>query len=108
VIFYAPGQQDYGQRLARYLTSPVELQEDPSLEPGHVRLVAGLDFTTVHEDPTPVEDLPAPATTAPPAQAGGTPATTAATTPTTAAAPTTTTTEPNGFLVGEPPPGQDC
>ncbi len=108
VVFYAPGQQDYGQRLARYITSPVELQEDPSLDLGHVRLVAGLDFTTVHEDPTPVEDLPAPATTAPPANGADTPATTAATTPTTAAAPTTTTTEPNGFLVGEPPPGQDC
>jgi LCP family protein required for cell wall assembly len=108
VVLYAPGQENYGQRLARYLTSPVELREDPSLELGHVRLVAGLDFTTVHEDPTPVEDLPTPSTTAPPAQGGGggggTPATTAATTPT----PATTTTEPTGFLVGEPPEGQDC
>jgi LCP family protein required for cell wall assembly len=110
VVFYAPGQENYGQRLARYLTSPVELREDPSLDLGHVRLVAGLDFTTVHEDPTPVEDLPTPSTTAAPNHGGGgAPATTAADTPaTTAPAPTTTTTEPNGFLVGEPPDGEDC
>jgi LCP family protein required for cell wall assembly len=106
VVYYAPGQENYGQRLARYLTSPVQLQEDPSLELGHVRLVAGLDFTTVHEDPTPEDDLTT-ATTAAPSDGGSTD-TTAATTPTSGVAPTTTTTEPTGFLVGEPPEGQDC
>ena len=73
-------------------------------------MIAGLDFTTVHEDPAPLESL------APPVGDGGqpvTPTTAAAdpppeTTGTTVPPPTTTTTEPNGFVVGETPDGQEC
>jgi LCP family protein required for cell wall assembly len=104
VIFHAPGESAYGQRLARHISVPVELREDPDLEPAHVRLVAGVDFTTVHEDPAPLESV----TQAAPAAPGDTSGTTAATTPTTTPPPTTTTTEPTGFLVGTPPDGQTC
>jgi LCP family protein required for cell wall assembly len=105
VIFHAPGEAAYAQRLARHITAPVELREDPDLEPAHVRLVAGTDFTTVHEDPAPVESV----TTAVPADAPGTTAaTTGTTTATTVPPPTTTTTEPTGFQVGIPPEGETC
>jgi LCP family protein required for cell wall assembly len=101
VVFHAPGQVTYGQRLARHITAPVELREDPELAPGEVRLVAGVDFTTVHTDPAPLESLT-------PVTPGDTSGTTLATTPTTTPPPTTTTTEPTGFLVGTPPEGQTC
>ncbi len=69
-VRYAPGELTYGQRVARHITGGVVLEEDPSLGGGQVTVVAGVDFTTVHEDPTPVELLPpapgAPVTTAPP------------------------------------------
>jgi hypothetical protein len=38
----------------------VVLQEDRSLAPGTVTVVAGVGFTTVHEDPTPLDQLPPP------------------------------------------------
>jgi LCP family protein required for cell wall assembly len=104
VIFHAPGEAAYGQRLARHITVPVELREDPDLEPAHVRLVAGTDFTTVHEDPAPVESV----TPAAPADASGTTAATTATTTATTVPPPTTTTEPTGFQVGIPPDGETC
>ena len=102
VLFHAPGQAAYAERVARHLSTPAQVQEDRSLAPGHVRLVAGTDFTTVHEQPAPVAPRATPATTAAP----GTPATTApkATEP----PPTTTTTAPTGFVVGNPPPGTQC
>jgi LCP family protein required for cell wall assembly len=74
-VRYAPGELTYGQRVARHITGGVVLEEDPSLDSGQVTVVAGADFTTVHEQPTPVELLPpalgAPATTAPPTTEGG-------------------------------------
>jgi LCP family protein required for cell wall assembly len=106
VIYTAPGQATYGQRVARHLTAPAEIQEDPALQPGHVRLVAGLDFTTVHEQPTPIDELVTPTSAAAPGDT--TPTTAAAATPTTVPPPTTTTTAPTGFVVGEPPEGQTC
>jgi LCP family protein required for cell wall assembly len=101
VIFHAPGEDAYAKRLARHISVPVELREDPDLAPAHVRLVAGVDFTSVHEDPSPVESVT-------PAVPGDTSGTTAATTPTTTPPPSTTTTEPTGFQVGIPPEGQTC
>jgi LCP family protein required for cell wall assembly len=105
VVFHAPGQVSYAQRVARHLTVPAQLQVDPALAPGHVRLVAGTDFTTVHEQPGPITPVTAatPSTTAP---AAGAPATTAP--PATVPPPTTTTTAPTGFVVGNPPPGKQC
>jgi LytR cell envelope-related transcriptional attenuator len=104
VIFHAPGEAAYAERLARHITAPVELREDPDLEPAHVRLVAGTDFTTVHEDPAPLESV----TPAASGDTSGTTAATGATTATTTPPPTTTTTEPTGFQVGIPPDGETC
>ena len=109
VVFYAPGQLTYGQRVARHLTTPVELREDPDLPSGHVRLIAGTDFTTVHEDPAPVESLAPPvATEGQPGSPTTTPSPASESTATTVPPPATTTTEPNGFVVGEPPDGEEC
>lgn len=110
IAYYSPGQTGFGQRVARHITAGADVVEKPGLAPGTVELVVGADFTTVHDQPTPIEQL-TPATTAPPAPGAGAPATTAppATPPTTAAPPpTTTTTAPNGYIVGEPPPGHTC
>jgi len=102
---YAPGQQAYAQRVARHITgtAPIPMVENPELGSGTVRLIAGLDFTTVHQDATPIESMPgaAPAEPAPGAEA---PATTEAT----AQAPETTTTTENPFIIGAAPEGASC
>jgi hypothetical protein len=103
-IEYAPGQEVYAQRLARHVTSDVAIPavENPDLAPGQVTLIAGADFTTVHEAATPVDAMPAPAG----GDAGGdapaeTTTTTAGTTDTTVAErPSTTTTTENPFILG--------
>jgi hypothetical protein len=106
-VQHAPGQANYGQFVARYLTTPAALVGNPELGSGEVVLVAGADFTTVHEQPTPTDQMRTttvagqPATTA--TTAGG-----ASTTTMTAPPPTTTTTAPGRYAIGEPPPGQTC
>jgi polyisoprenyl-teichoic acid--peptidoglycan teichoic acid transferase len=119
-IEHAPGQAGHARRLAQYITSttPIPLVENPQIEPGHVRLIAGADFTTVHDQPTPTESMPgaapAPGGTSTTAAAGsgggsggGQPSTTNAAPTTTAPPPTTTTTE-NPFIIGQVPEGADC
>jgi polyisoprenyl-teichoic acid--peptidoglycan teichoic acid transferase len=106
-VRYASGQANYGQLVARYLTTPATLVENPDLGDGEVVVVAGADFTTVHDQPTPTEEA---TTTTGEAQAGASstsaaPATTATTAP---PPPTTTTTEANPFVIGEPPSGKTC
>jgi hypothetical protein len=110
-VQHAPGQADYGELVARYLTTPATLVEDPELGDGEVVVVAGADFTTVHDQPTPTEQ--ATATTA-----GGQPAVSSTTTEADSTADTataatnppatTTTTEANPFIIGEPPRGETC
>jgi LCP family protein required for cell wall assembly len=65
VIQYAPGELNRAQGLARYVTGGVALAETPEVAPGHVTLIAGADFTTVHDQPTPIAELPAPPGVAP-------------------------------------------
>ncbi|HEY6698434.1 MAG TPA: LCP family protein, partial [Acidimicrobiales bacterium] len=55
VVQHAPGEASYGQLVARYLTTPATLVENPELDDGKVVVVAGADFTTVHDQPTPTE-----------------------------------------------------
>jgi LCP family protein required for cell wall assembly len=57
-VFYPSGGLASGQRVARHITGGVVLEEDRSLPPGAVTLVAGVGFTTVHEEPTPLDQLP--------------------------------------------------
>jgi hypothetical protein len=106
VVQHAPGQADYGRLVARYVTAPATLVENPELGDGEVVLVAGADFTTVHEQPAPE---PTTATAAAGGQGAGTTTTAGESTTSTAAAPpTTTTTEPNPYIIGEPPAGKSC
>jgi LCP family protein required for cell wall assembly len=117
-IFYSPGELAYGRRVARHLTGGAVLTEKAELPKGEVQLVTGADFTTLHEQPIAVEQLPTPTlpTTTVPGQAGGGATTTAPTT-TTTTAPSTTTTAPStppttaeriGYPAGEAPPGVRC
>ncbi|HEX6237816.1 MAG TPA: LCP family protein [Acidimicrobiales bacterium] len=130
VVRHAPDEEDYGLRVVRHITGGAELEEDPALEEHEVEVVLGPDFTTVHDQPTPLDKLPeilgtggSPAAgasggevgaaagegTAPDgaseAGAAGGQADESATT--TTDAPTTTTTRPRD-VVGEPPRGESC
>ncbi len=104
-IQYAPGQAVYAQRVARHISSATAIPtvENPDLEPGHVTVIAGLDFTTVHDQATPIEAMPVPAGAEAPTET-----TVAETTTTTAAPPPVTTTTTNPYVIGEPPEGADC
>ena len=109
-IQHAPGQEHYAQRVARHITSAaaVPTEVNTELVAGQVVVIAGLDFTTVHEQATPIEAMPVPpgqepvATTAPADGGADTPATTVPEAPET----TPTTTDP--FIIGAPPEGASC
>jgi polyisoprenyl-teichoic acid--peptidoglycan teichoic acid transferase len=111
-VQHAPGEANYGQLVARYLTTRATLVENPALGAGEVVVVAGADFTTVHDQPAPTEEATTstaaeqPAASSSTADAAG--GTAGATTTTAGPAETTTTTEPNPFIVGEPPRGETC
>jgi LCP family protein required for cell wall assembly len=65
VIYHAPGDEARAVLLARYVTGSVRFGVDEDLEPGEVVLVAGPDFTTLHEQPSPtVPELPSSTTEA--------------------------------------------
>jgi polyisoprenyl-teichoic acid--peptidoglycan teichoic acid transferase len=59
-VLYPSGGLAAGQRVARHITGGVILEEDRSLAPGTVTVIAGVGFTTVHEEPTPLDQLPSP------------------------------------------------
>jgi len=59
-VRFAPGEVAYGQAVARHLPNGVVLEEDPDVEPGHVTVVAGADFTSVLPEPVPLDELPPP------------------------------------------------
>jgi polyisoprenyl-teichoic acid--peptidoglycan teichoic acid transferase len=100
---HGPGGELYAERVARHITSEVAIptEVDPALPAGEVTLVAGADFTTIHQDATPADQLPGAAEQA-------TTTTVDATTTTTAPRPTTTTTEPSRYIVGARPDGAPC
>jgi LCP family protein required for cell wall assembly len=108
-VQYAPGQVDHGRLVASYLTTPATLVENPDLGDGEVVVMAGADFTTVHDQPAPTEE--ATTTTTEAAQPTASSTTTDADGTTTTAggsSPTTGTTEANPFIMGEPPQGETC
>ncbi|HLT69267.1 MAG TPA: LCP family protein [Acidimicrobiales bacterium] len=112
-IQHAPGQELFAQRVARHITSETAIptEANPELGSGEVVVIAGADFTTVHEVPTPVDQMPPPAGAPAAGEEPGSeaPETTAPpeTTTTTSPPPTTTTTE-NPFIIGQPPEGARC
>jgi polyisoprenyl-teichoic acid--peptidoglycan teichoic acid transferase len=105
-IEFAPGQQAYAQRVARHITSAaaIPMVENPDLAAGTVQLIAGLDFTTVHQDATPIEAMPVAPGAAPaePAAGGEAPAEAPA------SPPETTPTTENPFVIGATPEGATC
>lgn len=90
-IYHAPGDEAGAVLLARHVSGPVLFGIDEDLEAGEVVLVAGADFTTLHDQPSPTTpELPTTTT-----EAGS--STTAS----------TTTTTQVGY-VPEEPPGATC
>lgn len=113
VVRHHPDDEAAAVRVARHITGGADVTVDLAVEEGVVEVVTGTDFTTVHEEPTPVDQMPTTTTTAPPDAPVETTEAPAETTTTTA--PTTTTTRPTqseedrpGVAVGRPPPNRDC
>ena len=62
-IHYGPDSKAGAVLLARHLSNPAEFVYDEGMGPGEVVLVAGADFTTVHEQPSPTTpEIPTPST----------------------------------------------
>ena len=57
-VRHAEGEVGHGRQVARHLAGGVVVEEDPSLEPGHVTVVAGADFTSVLTEPVSPDELP--------------------------------------------------
>jgi polyisoprenyl-teichoic acid--peptidoglycan teichoic acid transferase len=57
-VHFAPGEIAAADLVARHLTSPPELVENPDVAAGTVAVATGLDFTTVQETPRPTGDGP--------------------------------------------------
>ncbi len=105
VVQHAPGRAKYGQLVARYITAATTLVENPELGDGEVVVIAGADFTTLHDQPEPAEQT---TTTAAGEQDTTTTTTPGESTATTSAASPTTTSAPNPYIIGEPPAGKSC
>lgn len=95
-VWYAPGDEAAAKLVARHVTGPVQFGEDADLATGEVYLVAGPDFTTIHEQPSPV--IPEIPTTTTTTAAAGERSTTTSTTSTTVV----------GYVPGDAPVGADC
>jgi LCP family protein required for cell wall assembly len=95
VIKYAPGSEPAADLLARHLTTAAAAQPDPTLDPNHLTLVTGTDFTTVMQTARPPVTTPV-----------STPVDGSATT--TVPSSTTTSTTVVGITPGQPPPGVTC
>jgi LCP family protein required for cell wall assembly len=126
-VYHLPGDEDAALQVARFVTggADIKVRQDLGLSAGQVAVATGNDFTTVHMQPTPLDEMPA---------REGVPTTTT----TTAAAGsggdggsggsdsggsggsggdgggTTTTTQPpstqsqSEYTIGDPPPGIRC
>lgn len=95
-IFYAPGSEAAATRLARHITVAVQFGVDEDLGDSEVVLVAGDDFTTVHDQPSPtIPQLPSTTTTTTSTTVASSETTTPSTTSSTS---TTSTTAPVGYV----------
>jgi hypothetical protein len=98
--------------VARHITggADIKVREDLGLSSGEVAVATGADFTTIHMQPTPVDEMPGATTTAAGGGAGGAKKTTTTTAPrtTTTTVPPTTTTTRSQYTIGDPPPGKHC
>jgi LCP family protein required for cell wall assembly len=104
-VFHRSDEELIGTRVARHITGGAQLQVDDELEPGHVIVATGQDFTTIHMQPTPLEEMTT--TTVAGAPAGGDETTTTST-PNETTVPQTTSTTVSEYTIGQPPAGVDC
>jgi hypothetical protein len=108
-VYHRAGEQNLALRVARHITggADVKQRDDLSLESGEVAVATGADFTTVHMQPTPLDEMPnrsgSTTTTAGGSGGGG-----GGGSPTTTRPPTTTTTAPSQYTIGDPPAGTRC
>ncbi len=111
-VYHLPGEQNLALQVARYITggADIKVREDLGIESGGVVVATGQDFTTVHRQPTPLDQMPdrgpnsgVPTTTTTAASGGGG----GGATTTTTRPPTTTTTQ-SEYTIGDPPPGTRC
>ena len=105
-VYYAPGSEAAARLVARHLTSQAVFQVDEELEPNHVVLVTGDDFTTVVRQPWSEEAVPGPTAATTSTTVTDSSSSSSSTTTSTTAPPTTTTTHV-GFLP-EAPPDVEC
>jgi LCP family protein required for cell wall assembly len=111
--YHRAGEENLALQVARYITGGADLKvrDDLEIEPGEVVVATGQDFTTVHRQPTPLDQMPdrgpgSGITTTTTAAASGGGGGSAGTTTTTR--PPTTTTTQSEYTVGDPPPGTRC
>jgi hypothetical protein len=114
-VYHLPGEQNLALQVARYITGGADLKvrEDLRIETGSVVVATGQDFTTVHRQPTPLDQMPdrgasgGVTTTTTAAGSGGGGGDGGATT-TTTRPPATTTTTQSEYTIGDPPAGVSC
>jgi polyisoprenyl-teichoic acid--peptidoglycan teichoic acid transferase len=128
-VYHRPGDEAYGLRVARHITGGADVlpRDDLDLDEAEVVVVTGSDLTTIHREPTPLDQMPtagpAPDTDAAEAAAAvDDPANGAATEEPAPAdvppdAPVVDSEPPprpeleptvEDFVVGDPPPGTEC
>ncbi len=95
-IYHAPGDEGAAALLARYVTGDVLFGLDEDLSPGEVVLVAGSDFTSLHDQPSPtVPEMPSTTTTGADGEDGSSTS-------------SSTTTTQVGYVPDEAPQQVDC
>jgi polyisoprenyl-teichoic acid--peptidoglycan teichoic acid transferase len=125
VVYHRPGDEAYGLRVARHITGGADVlpRDDLGLGEAEVVVVTGSDLTTIHREPTPLDQMP---TTGQPPEVDAADAAAAADEPA-SADPAATDLSPDDpavdseapprpelestvedFVVGDPPPGTDC
>lgn len=107
VLYHRPGDEAFARRALRHIPGGAQLvpREDLHLVPGHVMVVTGDDFTTVHAGPTPLDVMPVSrssmgagtSTTEPPEGH-----------PVPPELQSSSDTGSSQFVLGDPPPGETC
>lgn len=96
-LYIHAGNERFAAAVMQYLSGPTRVDYDEGLETGEVVLVAGADFTTVHDQPSPT--IPEITTTTERADEDSS---------TTAAMATTSTTEPIGYVPDDTDAAASC
>jgi polyisoprenyl-teichoic acid--peptidoglycan teichoic acid transferase len=59
-VYHRPGDEAYGLRVARHITGGADVlpRDDLGLDEAEVVVVTGSDLTTIHREPTPLDQMP--------------------------------------------------